>query len=305
MLKSTLSSLLGILLAISFSPVPAAIGAEDESSSGIGRFADAQDMLSFLKKRASVMDSIIVFTTTGSLVGTDNVQHKVNLDPGKYHIYSITIKKKDDIDLNVYDSDGDLLCKNDKEDNQPKVDLVISLAEEVRIEIVPYRYESGMTTQYALVIAKEKSEEKEEPEKEKSEPRIHQKPKGVEITDETDLNYCKVVQGDYMAMIAHQDYQMIFDHINIVNVKKPATYPMTLGKGEYIIWGAGGLKINDLDIYVTDKEGNSIANDGTVDNLPFCEFTSSKSTRFNISVKAASMSEGYEEGYYLIIVVKK
>jgi hypothetical protein len=100
------------------------------------------------------------------------------------------------------------------------------------------------------------------------------------------------------------DLQNIYDEIDIVGEYNPRTVHITLGRGDYIVYAEAGLRIADLDLRVYDEDGYIVSEDTMTDNSPYCEFSVYESESFEIEIDPYEMEPGWDEGYYLLVVVR-
>jgi len=131
------------------------------------------------------------------------------------------------------------------------------------------------------------------------------------VTDPSDLNYINGVKSDYMERITNEgNFTMIFDDIQLVQAGSPYTFPLSIGDGDYEIWGIGGSRISDLNVKVYDKHGDLteygdlVAEDSQAGNNPVVRFSAKGCTAYSVQVEGNGFEPGFSEGYFLVIVLK-
>lgn len=257
------------------------------------------DLLNYWIEYAEDEGYEVIYSTTGTLTGSENAYHNLNLLAGRYHVYAQTTREDDDIDLNVYDSSGELLGSDTLSDNYPIVDFRLRRAEQIQIEVLPYEYDRGNSARYAIVVATENgglmTPGTTPPPGRNTGP----------VTDQADLNYINGVKAEYMETIIRQGYELIFDNIEVVEEGNPYTFPITLGRGDYMIIAEGGLRIEDLDIAVYDDDWDLVAEDTSVGNTASVEISTRSSRSFTVEITAYDMASRFDEGYFLVVVVQE
>lgn len=239
---------------------------------------------------------VIIYTDAGELSRDDSDYYEFELDSGFYKIYVESLNERDDIDMCVYDDDGDEIISDTYDDNYPICEFEMRRPGFVEIEVAPYEYAEGNSTEYAIIIAVDGDggilsdgggSDRDRP-----------------LSDQTDREYVDELMGHYMEMVEEERYEMIFDEINILEEYEPYTMRITLGRGDYIVYAEGGLRIADLDLRVYDEDGYIVAEDTLTDSEPICEFSTRESATFEIEIDPYEMESGWDEGYYLIVIVR-
>jgi hypothetical protein len=126
----------------------------------------------------------------------------------------------------------------------------------------------------------------------------------VIASDASDLNYMNDIRSQYMDKINTQGQTMIFDDVRLVQKGSPYSFPLTVGMGNYEIWGVGGIGIRNLNIRIYSADGSLLAENSETGNYPVVSFTESKSRSHRVEVSGSEFESGISQGYYLLIVVK-
>jgi hypothetical protein len=259
---------------------------------------DLQNIMGYWTDWADESNYDVVYTNIGVLSRDESAYFDLDLEPGSYHIYAESLEKEDDIDLYVRDDRGRELQSDTLSDNYPICSFELNSPESVEVEVAPYTYAVGNSTEFAIVVAVEGAGGVT-PE---NIPDRHT-PGDEPITDRADYAYVNELRGDYMDMIIQQNYENIYDEIDLLDAGGK-TVRITLGRGDYRIYAEGGLRIVDLDMSVYDEDGDVIAEDVLTDNYPVCEFTLYESTSVEIEVYPYEMESGWHEGYYVLVVTR-
>jgi len=126
----------------------------------------------------------------------------------------------------------------------------------------------------------------------------------VVADDTSDLNYMESVRAEYMDRINSEGQTMIFDEIRLVEEGSPYSFPLTVGTGDYEIWGVGGPGMRDLNIRIYSADRTLLAEDTETDNYPVLSFSEPVSRSHRVIIEGSEFEAGIDQGYYLIIVVR-
>ncbi len=263
---------------------------------------DVGDIIDYWVDWADDSGYDVIETTSGRVSDDESAYFYYALDNGKYYIYAESAHDNDDIDLYVYDEDEYEIDSDTLGDNYPICTFELSQPEDVEIEVCPYEFGSGQSTAFGLVIAIEGEggiigeEIVDRPDRPIS---------GGRVTDDEDWEYIHEVLADYMDMVIDENLDMIFDEIELVDEGSTRTFRITLGRGDYIAYAEGGLRIEDLDLHIYDDDGRIVSEDTMIDNFPVAHFSCRRSTTFEIEVGAYAMESGAGEGYFVLVVVRE
>jgi hypothetical protein len=245
----------------------------------------------------------VIFTDDGS-IRTDNSQsYDFELSEGTYHVYAESTDDADDIDLYVYGEDGDEIISDTLTDNYPICSFDMDRRGDVSIEVSGYDFGSGRSTDYAIILASENGGSILSGDHTGTDHGTTTQP--TVVTDQADLDYVNGLHLEAMDQIASEGYQNIFDQVDMLYTTEPEMVHITLGRGDYIVYAEGGLRIRDLDLSVYDEDGDLVAEDTLDDNAPYCEFSTRDSSSFDIDITPYEMESGWESGYYLIVIVRE
>jgi hypothetical protein len=234
----------------------------------------------------------VLYSDTGSLAHDRSEYFNFDLSAGNYYVYAESLLEGDDIDMYVYDQRAQEIASDTLTDNYPICSFELNGPGSVQIEVMPYTYQRGTSTDFAIVVAAD------------GRGRILEGEQPDRINDQADRDYIEERRGEYMDMIAQMDLQNIYDEIDIVGEYNPRTVHITLGRGDYIVYAEAGLRIADLDLRVYDEDGYIVSEDTMTDNSPYCEFSVYESESFEIEIDPYEMEPGWDEGYYLLVVVR-
>ncbi len=263
---------------------------------------DLDDIIDYWVDWAEDYDYDVLTTDTGSLSRNDSEYIMMSLDEGYYYIYAESINSADDIDMTIYDERGDALVSDALINNFPICEFELRSPEEIEIEILGYELASGRSTDFAIIIATDDDGAILGGDL-MGTPHGTTRP-GGRIDDDSDWEYINDVMDDYMGEIILEGYEMIFDQIEIIEEDSYHTFRVTLGRGDYIAFVEGGLRIVDLDLTVYDEDGDVVAEDYAVSVDASCEFSCRRSTTFEFDITAYEMESGFDEGYFLFVVVR-
>jgi len=281
------------------------VAASDPGSyTGIDHSSELDEILAYWEDWADDSGYEVLYSTTGSLNRDTSEFYEFELESGSYHVYAESLYEEDDIDLYVWDEFYDELGSDTLADNYPICSFDLRSDEYVEIEVVPYLYERGNSTDFVLVIAADGNGGLNYIDMEYDDTEavvgLHEP-----VSDNRDWDYINELMDEYMGTVIDEDYEMIYDEIELIGPNDPRTIRITLGRGDYIIFGEGGLRVEDLDLAVYDENNYSFAEDTMTNNIPICEFSVRESTPFEIDVTAYSMQPGWSEGYYLLVIVRE
>jgi hypothetical protein len=263
---------------------------------GYDGYGDIDDILDYWIDWADDSGYDVIYSDSGELGPDVSDYFEFELDTGSYKIYAESLSEDYDIDLWIWDEESRELASDDFSDNYPICEFILRRPEFVEIEVEPYDFDRGDSIEYAIVIAVDGDGGILDGGFER---RDYQS-----ITDQSDYDYIQEQMAWYMDMVQDERYEMIFDEINILDEYEPYTTRITLGRGDYIVYAEGGLGIADLDLRVYDEDGYIVAEDTMVDNIPRCEFSVRHSMTFEIEIDPYEMESGWDEGYYLLVIVR-
>ncbi len=241
-----------------------------------------------------------ILTSDRGVLNRDNPDtFEIDLERGTYHILSETLRAGDDIDMNIYSKDSDIIAQDLADDNYPMCTFELRQPSSITVEIVPWAYERGNSTEYVIVVAAEGIS----PVSDYGTYR-HMDPNAI-ITPEADSDLIDDLMDDYMDLISGKDLTNMYDQTGDLRAGGTEEIRITLGRGSFIIFAHGGLRILDLDVRVYNSEGYVISEDTLINNSPVCEFTSIESGMYTIELDPYEMVPGWLDGSYLVIVTRK
>jgi hypothetical protein len=120
-----------------------------------------------------------------------------------------------------------------------------------------------------------------------------------------DLDYISGVRSAYMDQIDHQGQTMIFDDIELVKEGSSYSFPLTVGTGDYEIWGIGGRGIQHLKVSIYSANRDLLAESTDTENLAALSFSEPVSRSHRVEVVGSGFDSGINEGYFLVIVIRK
>lgn len=244
----------------------------------------------------------VLTTDTGRLSRDDSEFYLLSLDEGYYYIYAESINSADDIDMTIYDERGRELVSDALVNNFPICEFDLRSPEDIEIEILGYELASGRSTDFAIIIATDDNGAILGGDL-MGTPHGTTMP-GGRIDDDADWEFVSELMEDYMMDILLEGYEMIFDQIEIIEEDSYYTFRVTVGRGDYIAFTEGGLRIVDLDLTVYDEDGYVVDEDAGVSVDAVCEFSCRRSTTFEFDIYAYDMESGFDEGYFLFVVVR-
>lgn len=263
---------------------------------GYHGYADIDDILDYWIDWADDSGYDVIYWDSGELVRDASDFYEFELDSGDYIIYAESLKEDYDIDLWVWGEDDDEIDSDEHPDNYPICEFNLNRPEIIEIEVEPYDFARGDSTEYAIVIAVDGDGGILDG--------AFDRPGYRTLTDQSDYDYILEQMAWHMDMVQDERYEMIYDEVNILDEYEPYTTRITLGRGDYIVYAEGGLGIADLDLRVYDDDGYIVAEDTMVDNTPRCEFSVLHSETFEIEIEPYEMESGWDEGYYLLVIVR-
>jgi len=259
---------------------------------------DLEEILDYWEDWVDDSGYELVYSDTGYLSRENSEFYTIDLTRGMYHVYAESLNEEDDIDLYVWDEYGEEIQSDTLADNYPICSFNLRSAETVEIEVAPYTYVRGNSTEYAIVVAVEGGGGMA------NQPMDDRPGRDEAPTDRSDHEYVNGVLDDYMDMVIDEGLEMIYDEVELLD-EYGKTVQITLGRGDYVIYAEGGLRINDLDMSVYNEDGYVLAEDTLTDNYPICEFTIYESTSVEIEVYPYDMDAGWDEGYYVLVVTRE
>ncbi|MCX6644749.1 MAG: hypothetical protein NTY09_00075 [bacterium] len=126
----------------------------------------------------------------------------------------------------------------------------------------------------------------------------------VMADDTSDLNYIESVRGEYMDKIVSEGQTMIFDDIRLVEEGSSYSFPLTVGKGDYEIWGVGGRGIQNLNVRIYSANGDLLSENSGTGNYPKLSFSEPVSRSHRVEIEGSEFEPGVSQGYFCVIVIK-
>jgi hypothetical protein len=127
----------------------------------------------------------------------------------------------------------------------------------------------------------------------------------VIASKDSDLDYINSIRTSYMEKVADQGLTMIYDDVFLLKAGEAYTFPLTVGRGDYEIWGFGGRGIRNLNIEIYSANGDSLAASKLGGNTPVLSFSEPVSRSHKVEYESAEFDPGVSQGYFLIVVVRK
>jgi len=263
-------------------------------------YGEVDDIMDYWIDWAEDSDYEVLYSNMGTLERDYSNYYGFDFDRGTYHVYVESLYEDDDIDLYVYDEYYDELDSDTLDDNYPICTFELRYPEYVEIEVAPYEYSYGNETDFAIIIAAEG-----EGDILSDLDTYDDGEYDLTINDDSDWDYINEMMGAYMELVEDENYEMIYDEIDILDWNDIKTVTLTVGRGDYIVYAEAGLRIEDLDLYVYDEYGDIVAEDTLVNEYPMVEFSTRHSATFEIDIEPYSMFDNWDEGYYLLVVVRR
>ncbi len=259
-----------------------------------------EDVRDYWVKWAEDSGYKVLFTDTGVLRKNNGDSYEIDLERGSYHVFAESVNAEDDIDLTVMSQEDEELAVDYAPDNYPICSFELAEAQTVKVHVWP-GWTRDYTCKYVMVVAAEGSGGL------RSQGPITGPDSDQTITDESDNEYVLEVLDDYMTMVIDNSYTNMFDKIDLsgLDAEKPCRYRLALGRGDYIVYAEGGLRIADLDLRVYNEEGYIVAEDTLSNNAPMCEFSVLEAASFEIEVQPYEMVPGWQKGCFVVVVVRK
>jgi len=126
----------------------------------------------------------------------------------------------------------------------------------------------------------------------------------VMADDTSDLNYIQSIRAEYMDKINSEGQTMIFDDIRLVEAGSPYSFPLTVGAGDYEIWGIGGQGVQDLNVLIYSADDTVLSKDIESNNYPKLSFSEPVSRSHRVEVECSEFDPGVTQGYFLVIVIR-
>jgi len=259
-----------------------------------------EDVRDYWVKWAEDSGYKVLFTDTGVLRKNNSDSYELDLERGSYHVFAESVDEQDDIDLIVMSQEDEELAGDYAPDNYPICSFELTEPQTVKVEVFQ-SYSADFAGKYAIVVAAEGSGGL------RSQGSITGPDSDQPITDESDNEYVREVLDDYMTMVIDNSYTNMFDKIDEsgLDAENPCRYRLALGRGDYIVYAEGGLRIADLDLRVYNEDGYIVAEDTLSNNAPMCEFSVLEAASFEIEVQPYEMVPGRQKGYFVVVVVRK
>jgi len=241
----------------------------------------------------------VLFTESGVLNHDNPDTFELDLERGNYEIAVESIHENDDVDLYIYDESGNILISDTAPDNYPICSFEIRTAQTITAKVMPVTYTVGGTTEYAIVLSAEGGGTID------GFPTLQNYDTSVPLTEEADAEFIASLLGDYMDMLIDRNFQNIYDETGVIKQGETIRIPITLGRGSYMVYGHGGLRILDMDLRVYDKNGYIVAEDTLLNNSPLCEFSTQESAMYEIEIDGYEMVSPWNQGNYLLVIARK
>jgi len=101
--------------------------------------------------------STIVHWEVLRMTGADALKLDYELTPGSYTLVAETINRGDDIDMYIK-RDGEVIRQDERPDNYPSGSFEVTSRGTVVIEIYPWEYQDGKSTEVVVVLARDSEE---------------------------------------------------------------------------------------------------------------------------------------------------
>lgn len=107
--------------------------------------------------------------------------------------------------------------------------------------------------------------------------------------------------ADWAGIATDNGYVILGTYIGNIGGEE-VIYSLELAPGIYHLYSSGGLRIEDLDLYVYDEDGKELGSDTLPDKIPIVVINLNERTELTISATAFSFTEGYSSDYFCVLV---
>ena len=241
------------------------------------------------KEVATGNEYIVLDSCIGEVTGEDTHITYVLL-PGDYIFYASGGMNVTDLDMVIYDADGDEIGSDTEPDKIPIVELKLDERTLVEVQLTAWAflegYDSGLS---CLVLCAEGEGEIHEavyPELERS--------AGAGEFIENEM-------AEWTTIAENNDYNILDSYIgDITSQDSFITYVLMPGK--YIFYASGGMDVADLDMFILDMDEDVLEQDTEPDKIPIVELLIEERTAILVQMHAWAFKPGYHLGYYCLVV---
>ncbi|MCX6646893.1 MAG: hypothetical protein NTY09_11170 [bacterium] len=222
-----------------------------------------------------------VFYSNVDRIDTDNsVSYYYDLEPGNYYFVAEGGEDTEDLDMYVYDEDGNEIVSDELDDNYPMCEVLVNESTSIEVEVIAYSFSGHEDSDYFCFVAA-------------IEPGNAAPDTNASDTDEI---------IDYWTNWAEDsDYNVIYTDSGELGVDDSDTYDFELDSGHYYIYAESLEDADDIDMFVYGSDGEVIISDELSDNYPICEFDLRRADEVQIKISSYDIAHGRSTEYGLVI----
>jgi hypothetical protein len=206
-----------------------------------------------------------------------------DLDAGFYRVFASCDTRCPDLDITVYDEEGEVLADDHAEDNFPICDFGLLEEQHVSIDIEVYQLTEGEDETYVAYLLSFVS--------------------GMD--KESRREHVSQLLDWILSASEGQNEEVLGSGIEeITEAAGVQEFTFELEAGDYFCEAEGGLETANVDMRVYDEEGNMLGEDTYDDNYPMVWFDLAEPGEITIEVEAVQFAEGFSEGFYCWVLTK-
>jgi len=205
------------------------------------------------------------------------------LEPGFYRVVGQPDSRCMDLDMTVYDEEGNPLAEDHLEDNIPICEFYVLFEQNIGIDLEIYSLTEGTDRTYVAYMVKSLGP----------------------MDEESSRAYIEERLGWLQENADSAGEETIDSGIDTINQdENPARIEYEIDAGSYFCEVNGGMLLTDADLAVYDSDGNLLDEDTLADNYPMLWFELGEPETVAVDVTAASFVEGFDEAYYCWILTR-
>ncbi len=266
----------GILMALMLVSLPAFAGSRDY----------IEDMLDDWVEFTEDEGYEVIYTDIDMIDVDHTIVYTFELEPGMYMFMAEGGKDVEDIDMYVYDEDGNELASDILDDNYPFCELEVKSYITVDVEVIAYSFFGGVRKDYLCFVAGGISWDDFD-----------------DLTPETSSDPGEII--DYWIDWAEDSgYMVLFTDTGALSDGVSDFLGFELDRGMYHMYTESIFEMDDIDLTVRDENGDILNSDTMADNYPICSFELSKAGIIEAEIIPVSYEMGSATEYAIVLATQ-
>jgi len=215
------------------------------------------------------------------LVEGDDYTESIDLDVGFYSAYASPDLRCIDLDMTVYNEDGDEMAEDHLADNYPICNFYMDREQEIDIDFEVFEYAEDFDETYVGYIIS-----------------------SLGGTDDDERMEYVEEQLDWLMSVSEDAGETVIDSGTgeLTGRSMSQTHEVFLEAGDYLIEGEGGLEVRNLNISLYYEDGSFLNEDIYEDAYPMVWFDIAEAQTISFEVTAIDVMEPFDNAFYCWIV---